>query len=66
MNISEILGRIVDEGNDTPACPDTDRLRPCEPVDPPSDVSCTEVRFDADGWVRQIDRDRLVAVAARA
>ncbi len=63
MDISEILGRIVDEARDTPASPGTNSLQPCGPAAPPEDVSSSQIRFDADGWVRQIDRDRLVSAA---
>lgn len=63
MDVSEILGRIVDEACDTPASPDTSGLEPCAPIEPPANVSFTEVRFARDGWVRQIDRDRVVTAA---
>lgn len=64
MDVSEILGRIVDEACDTPSSPGTSRLRQCAAIEPPANVSFTEVRFDRDGWVRQVDRDRMISAAA--
>jgi uncharacterized membrane protein len=65
MDVSTILGRIVDEALGVPSGPATDdRFRAVPQAEPPAGGQPgTVVRFDADGWVRQIDRRGLLALA---
>lgn len=67
MDVSVILGDIVAETIAAPKSPETDEYfrvasTPGPAISPRDPV--TVVRFDADGWIRLIDRRRLIALAA--
>ncbi len=65
MDVSVILGDIVERATGVPTSPDTDKdLRAATQTDRsiPDGEPVTVVRFDGDGWVRQIDRRGLLGL----
>jgi uncharacterized membrane protein len=64
MDVSQILSRIVAQSVAAPSCPHVGDLEPGLAHDPPADVPSTVVRFASDGWIRQIDRQALLAAIA--
>jgi uncharacterized membrane protein len=65
MDVSAILGDIVEQATDMRTSPDTDdevqaTTQSIRSI--PQGEPVTVVRFDADGWVRQIDRRGLLGV----
>ena len=65
MDVSVILGDIVEEATGMPTSPDTDEeLHATTPTSRsiPEGEPVTVVRFCADGWVRQIDRRGLLGL----
>lgn len=65
MDISNILGGIVDAAVQTPALTDVGGLRPVDSIEPPVGTASTVVRFAGDGWIRQIDRHSLISLVGR-
>ncbi len=64
LDVSEILGGIVDEAVRALETPVIDELQRVETTtEPPSGTPSTVVRFTGDGWVRQIDRADLLGAA---
>ncbi len=67
MDVSVILGGIVEQATTRPTAPTTDdHLRIASAADSPTPGSqpATVVRFDTDGWIQQIDRRGLLAAIA--
>lgn len=64
MDVSVILGRIVDEAVRTSSAPEpgTSASSTQDAAPFPDHPAPTVIRFDADGWVRQVDRDALLAL----
>ena len=65
MDVSVILGDIVEQATGNPSSPATDdELRATTRADRsiPEGEPVTVVRFDTDGWVRQIDRRGLLGL----
>ncbi len=66
MDVSVILGDIVDHATGMSASPDTDdefQIGSPSKRTIPTDQLGTVVRFDSDGWVRQIDRRSMIGLA---
>jgi len=66
MDVSEILGDIVERTLEVDEPVPTPGLRAC-PVAaaPDGEHPCTVVRFDDDGWIGQIDRSALLRATPR-
>ncbi|MBI5087297.1 MAG: DUF2254 domain-containing protein, partial [Actinobacteria bacterium] len=67
MDVSVILGGIVEQATSHPTVASTDeQFRVCSDFDASGDDGhpVTVVRFDADGWIQQIDRRGLLAAVA--